>query len=531
MLSSGGPALALVDLGLPPRPGLLPEPDAGLHLIDSLTGLRSKKDGSHYRHRFIVLTAATNYTQAVRRASELGVSPKSYLQKSPDVFESKLPEQVQLALQPGPKQRPRVELVLPTERVARIEGGEIPLERHLWCLLAAFAGGSRETGVLFPPRLQSIAGLALSLADGWAVDPLSKELIQTDGDIEEDDPEDEPDDPSGQHVSNTDPWPRLISGWVSKLRGRLDGAYRQAHHQGPPKNFIEKIGNGYRLNADILLLGEVKPGPEAHRFPVVLVVEDNEQWRSSISSDLERLGMRTKAVACIETARESVLSEPPDLISLDLELPLTEEELARSATDPANALAFLEFLGENFPDIPVAVLTGIAYRDSVMPRVLSEGVLECNYINKADPDSVAQLTTSLWRLWLGVLARTRILGANSNTPVHALHFDRLTGILTAVGPPSSPKPLRASGEGITILKRLSECPNVPVPRWVLFELVYPNDEATDMEQQGGDPENAFDKHVLRLRRVITQQTGIPGSEIVCGGRIGYYWLQGNAIWT
>src|ERR1019366_6975686 len=115
-----------------------------------------------------------------------------------------------------------------------------------------------------------------------------KELIQTEVNTEEDDHKDEPDDLSGQHVSDTDRLQRLISGWVSKLRGRLDWAYRQEHHQGPPKDFIEKIGNGYRLNADLLLLGEVKPGPAARRFPVVLVVEDNEQWRSSISADLER---------------------------------------------------------------------------------------------------------------------------------------------------------------------------------------------------------------------------------------------------
>ncbi len=383
-----------------------------------------------------------------------------------------------------------------------------------------------ETGVVFPPRRRSTGELALGLTL-WSVDPLTTETIPTDEGKLQDEP-DEVDDPSEEYASDTDRLKRRLPDYISKLRGRLDAAYRQARHQAPPKDFIESIGNGYRLNADVLLLGEVKPGPAPRRLPVVLVVEDNEQWRSSISADLEQRGMRTRAVACIEAARNAVLQEPPDLISLDLELPSTEEEMARGLADATNALDFLEFLEENYPDIPVAVLTGIAFRDSVMPRVLSAGVLEVDYINKGRPDSVSRLATSLWRLWLEVLARTRILDWEPDAPVHALHFDRHTGILAAVGPPSSAKPLRATGEGITILKRLSECPNVMVPRDTLFNLVYPNtEELIEMEQKGGDPDNSFDLHVSRLRRAISQQTGIPGKEIIRGGKGGFYWLRGN----
>lgn len=83
-------------------------------------------------------------------------------------------------------------------------------------------------------------------------------------------------------------------------------------------------------------------------MPAILIVDDDTTLLDLLSTHLSNGGLNVRVAADAAVAIRSVLTEPPDLIVLDIGLPYLDgmEVLAALKADPASR------------DIPVLVLTG-----------------------------------------------------------------------------------------------------------------------------------------------------------------------------
>lgn len=494
LLEDQRPALVLVDLGLPRDRDSEVILDGGLLLIKQFSGT-DRPGGVRYRHRFVVLTAAENYSDAVRSALSLGVSPWNYLQKKPETWEAELRARVRLALQPMPKSLPSIQLFTRTRRIARVDGVEISLDPSQWSLLAVLAQNSRR---------------------GLSPDALARDLYYLHGV--------DPDSRSNE-TSVLDPPDRIlkqIPHYVSDLREKLTAAYVQTHHRVPDEELIvfnDESGN-YSLKAQAELLDRVEEHFRGASRQTVLVVEDDENWGREIVQHLGHRGFEATRARWTEEAWETITNSPPDLVSLDLELPASESEFSRRQADANRAIDFLRRLRQNFPDIPVAILTSVPWRDTVMLEMLRQGVWIDDYLSKQSPEPIARLSASLARLSLESSTKTRILDWDATIPIHAIKIDLFAGILNSV----EGFEINATGKGRDILKTLSDTPNVFVSRTELIKVVY-----NDRTEQDDDTnlDEGLKQHIKRLREVIKEATGgaVPGDEIICGER-GVYWLRG-----
>lgn len=499
-LRHGEPALVIVDLGLPFRKSELPVPRAGLTLVREFSGTAQ---GVSFQHRFVLLTAAEDYAQAVHEAVGLGLSPSSYLLKNASVCENELPAQIRLALQPVPAGLPRIEVFLRTGRIARVEDVEVTLDRPVWCLLSVLAG--------CPRRFLSRDRIAEVLArEPYHLDPKSR-------------------DPALRTADPQDIISSQLPYYISELRLALDRAYRQGHHTPVPQDFVEVDDDqGYRLNARAVVWHQIEEHSTLNRRPVVLVLEDNDRWRQKIGNALELFGFSVVPARWVDEAKTILSERTVDLISLDLELPRTEEDYRSGQTDGERALEFFRYSKLIAPDIPVALLTGSAWHDRTMMPLLKAGIRLEDYIYKTTPDAINRLRGSLFRLWLEVQRNARIVGWDVSIPSHPIHIDPQEKVLTTV----AGRPVRAPGDCQTVLKVLSETPNLWVSRTELIEAVYGADDdggpTINRKKRGGkakNAESALNNLIDRLRQAIEKQTGIPREEIICGDR-GAYMLRG-----
>jgi DNA-binding response OmpR family regulator len=491
LLKDPQPALALIDLGLPLNTDSEPMLDAGLGLIKRFN--ESDNHGKRFLHRFIVLTAAENFAEAVREALGYGISPTMYLQKNPRTWENELTAQVRLALQPQNQRVPSIEVFKRTSRIARIEGLEIKLDYPHWCLLAILAT-SRRGRWSEPQRLSKL------LFYNYSVNPDARNI------------ENEALDPEARILNQ-------LPHYTSELNLRLADAYAQARHEPLPVNVISfDPESGYRLNANARVLDQVEEHLLTWPRPKVLAVEDSAEWGKQIVEELTRHGFEVRLARCIGDAREMMLMEEPDLISLDLELPMTRDELEAGIANATSAVVFLEYLRDNQSNCPVAILTAIPWQDQIMLEILRKGVRMDDYLSKHSENPISRLANSLARLAQESLANTQILDWDPLLPLHPIKIDPATKTLTAV----ADFPVAPAGEGMTILKTLSATPNVFVSRAELLDVLYGEDE-----DGPENPERALNSHITRLRKSITDATGgkIPGDQIVCGDR-GIYWLRG-----
>jgi len=494
LLRSHCPALVLVDLGLPPEEGADILLDAGLALIKQFAG--PDKQGRRYQHRFVVLTAAENYAEAVREALGFGVSPTSYLQKEPHTWEHGLRAQVVLALQPLPARPPNIELFKRTGRVARVEGLEIKLDHPQWCLLATLA--ERRRGAWNEPER-----LAHVLYWNYSLNPEARSAESDD----------------------LDPKDRILlqlPHYASDLRLRLGEAYTQALHRAPPADILAFDETaGYRLNANARVLGRVDEHFNSGRRPSVLVVEDTREWGAAIMRELSCRGFEARWARWTDEARRMMAEEVPDLVSLDLELPTTEAQWSEGAADASGAVEFLEDIRRDYAYMPVAILTAVPWRDREMLQILRRGVRVDDYLPKHGSDPLGRLTNSLARLWQESIEGTRILHWDATLPVHPITIDPESKTLIAV----AGHPVRPAGQGVAILRSLSATPNNFVSRSELILAVY--GEADEDDDGPEDLERALNQHIKRLRKAITDATGgrVPGDQVVCGDR-GIYWLRG-----
>lgn len=491
LLRDPQPALALIDLGLPLDATSEPMLDAGLGLIKRFS--ESDNRGKRFLHRYIVLTAGENFVEAVRETLGYGISPTMYLQKNPRSWENELTAQVRIALQSQNDRIPRIEVFKRTSRIARIEGLEIKLDYPHWCLLATLAN-SRKGRWCEPERLSHL------LAQFYSLNP----------------------DARNEDTDSLDPQHRILNQlphYTSELNLRLADAYAQARHEPLAVNAISfDPDTGYRLNANARLLDQV----DEHLFtwpqPHVLAVEDSPEWGKQIIQALSGYGFEVRLARSIEEAREMIQADEPDLISLDLELPMTRGELDAGIANSSSAVALLEYLRDRQIHCPVAILTAIPWQDQIMLEILRKGVRMDDYLSKHSENPIPRLANSLARLWQESLANTQILDWDPLLPLHPIKIDPDTKILTAV----ANFPVGPRGEGLTILKILSATPNVFVSRADLIDVLYGDDE-----EGPENPERALNSHIKRLRKSITEATGgaVPGDQIVCGDR-GIYWLRG-----
>jgi DNA-binding response OmpR family regulator len=489
-------ALVLVDMGLPIRDGSEVVLDAGLSIIKEFSGTDSQ--GNRFRHRFVVLTAAESYAEAVRAALDLGVSPWSYLQKKPDRWEEELRAQVRLAVNRSQESLPTVEVFKRTGRIARIEGMEISLDRPQWCLLAVLAEGRKW---------------------GWTPESLANDIYYQYSLVPES---------RSSETALLDPADRIrlqIPHYVSELRKWLTQAFMQARHRPPATDLItfDEESGKYRLNARARLLDRVDEHFRTAYRPTVLVVEDDLNWGREILEDLKRRGFKPRWARWTEEAWRMIEDGPPDLLSLDLELPATERQWSNREACADRAVDLLRRSRAYYPGIPVAVLTAIPWQDSVMLEMMRQGVRADDYLSKLQPEPIARLAASLGRLYQESLTRTCILDWDPTIPLHRIEIDRESGMLTSV----DNHPIKPSGKGKELLRTLSATPNVFVSRTELIEAIY----GSEGDGDDGDDEKSHDQGlnhlVKRLRATIKDATdrAVPGDEVICGDH-GVYWLRG-----
>jgi DNA-binding response OmpR family regulator len=486
-------SLVIVDLGLPEKFDSDVVLDAGLRLLKRFTGTDGQ--GNRYRYRFIVLTAAENFTTAVQAAIRHGVSPWSYLQKRAATWEAELKAQVRLALRATETKLPIVEVFKRTGRIARIDGLEISLERPQWSVLCALTE-SKKWGRT-PQRL------ARDLYYQHSLVPESR----------------------SSETANLDPVDRIvlqIPHYISELRNKLTEAFIQTNHKPPAENMIvfDEESEAYYLNAKAQLLDRVEEHFKVPSRPSVLIIEDEPNWGREIVEELERRGFEVHWARWTAEAWQLIKTEMPDLISLDLELPASESEWVNKESDEANAVAFLHLIRRHHLQAPIAIFTAIAWRDGIMLEMLRQGVRVDDYLSKQGAASVARLAASLSRLWRECVTHSRIMDWDPTIPIHRIEIDSDTGLLTSV----EGHQIKPTGKGRDILKALSATPNVFVSRTELIEAIYGDIQEEDCDT---DVDEGLKQHIKRLRKAIKDATRgtVPGDEVICGD-YGVYWLGG-----
>jgi DNA-binding response OmpR family regulator len=103
-----------------------------------------------------------------------------------------------------------------------------------------------------------------------------------------------------------------------------------------------------------------------HRKPKILVVEDDEFISRMYVAKLEREGFDVLSATDGQTALDTILSDRPDLVILDVMLP---------KRDGFSVLAEVKRHQET-KDIPVVVLTNLSQQEQV-DRCFSLGAKEC----------------------------------------------------------------------------------------------------------------------------------------------------------
>ncbi len=482
-LLHSGPALVLIDLGLPERATAEVQLDAGLSLIRKYS--KSGRHSKPYQYRFAVLTAAGHYTEALREAMVAGVSPHTYLKKDSSSWQREIRRIVRLSLQEPPPPYPHVEIYRQIDTAVWIDGNQVPVERSQWCILACFA--------------ENRYWQASRLVQRLALPPYQLEL------------EDEPEDDL-----------QRLHRHMSHLRDDLVILCRQIYHRNPPELLVKDELGQWRSNVPVRL-HEGWPGTrKPQRKPSVLVVEDNEGWQGEIRVTLQEAGFAVQCVSHVAEATEALAGALPDLLVLDLELPLDAVELEAKVTDTSRAAMLLDQIRRDVPGLPVVVFTAVADRDTEMLAMLRQGVRLDDYISKGDSDWQVRLSNSLLRLWHESLTHARILGWEHNHMPHSIGFDPASGLLCSVGGyPVRVKP--TTGPGV-VLKELSATPNIPVSKERLKEALWP-----DPDRLPPDADNALKLTVSRLRSQIAQATHgeVPGEEVIPHGM---YCLVGVVHW-
>lgn len=90
----------------------------------------------------------------------------------------------------------------------------------------------------------------------------------------------------------------------------------------------------------------------------ILFVDDVADWRDMLSGLLSDHGYEVKAVESREEAQQALKEEPFALAILDKRLDETDEK-------NAEGLTLARYISENYPQIPVIILTGYGTQEDV----------------------------------------------------------------------------------------------------------------------------------------------------------------------
>ena len=119
-------------------------------------------------------------------------------------------------------------------------------------------------------------------------------------------------------------------------------------------------------------------------MPKVLLVDDEHAFGRAVQRRLKKDGYFCDHVCSLEQARESLKTQSPVLLILDMQLP------------DGNGLQFLEEI-ERKRDFPVFVLTAYATVDNAVAAMKMKA---CDYLSKPiDLDTLSKLVASLIEEW------------------------------------------------------------------------------------------------------------------------------------
>jgi DNA-binding response OmpR family regulator len=227
--------------------------------------------------------------------------------------------------------------------------------------------------------------------------------------------------------------------------------------------------------------------------PRVLVVDDEKDIAGLIKHALERDGtMRVQVVGSGDDALKSVAEEPPDLILLDLNLPvLNGYEVCR----------ILKARPES-SHVPIIMVTA---RTSESDRVSGLDLGADDYVTK--PFGLRELAARV----RAVLRRRD--GPGAPTPTGMYRGKHLTADFGAVAITVDDQPIRLTRREFELLKCLVENRNRVLTRDRLLERVWGYDRFVETR--------SVDVHIGRLR----QKLGTAGGQIETVVGLGYRFVE------
>lgn len=498
--------LALVDIGLPldakhASGGSPIELDAGLKLIRSFSGYGSGT-------RFIVLTAAQNFAEAVKMSLQAGVQPWDYIQKDPSCWEEQLRSRLRLALSADyePEQGD-LRVFRCTGRLVQLNGVEVLLGRKPYMLLEYLAENAG--------RWCSVSSIRSALTTPGRRDitpSMSKD--------------DEQRLDRGERIT---PYnlltPKHIQDHIYAVRTTIDTAFRATGRtQVPDLIAYDESSQCYRLQASAVIYDSFADLTRRHVLRRALVVEDLPDWQADIASSLAALGFEVRCAGCVDEVLSQTEDWIPDLVTLDLQLPASADDLRNGLADESNGVRVMELLLSAHPQVKIAVLTSIAWNDALMLRIIRNGILLHDYIDKKWDDALHRLENSAQRLMIEAERQAQIPSSELPDKIWSVSIPQKqhTVVIDSWEVKLSPAPYRVFGI-------LAQSPYAPVDRDLIVDLLWDADELSETY------EDSLYTIIRRLRSEITAGTTcevdgqsvvhVDGKSVVRSSD-GVYWLHG-----
>lgn len=494
--------LALVDLGLPASK--VAGKDNTIDLDAGLKLMRQYERSGHGKVRFIVLTAAQNYACAVRECLSMGVQPADYIQKDPQTWEQQLRSRVQIALAQKKHSLPIVDVFRCTARLVRVDGVEVILERKPYVVLEYLATRPRAWSSVTQMRSD-----LTQPGDHDITPPMSKEqLVQLD---------------QGARITPFDILtPKHIHDYVYDLRKRVAKAFADSGLRLDTPDIVSYNADldAYRLQASSRVFDDLTDLVPTSMPKRVLVVEDHPDWKNNVASQLASLSFETKTTSTLRQFEKTIAEWVPEIVTLDLQIPLDERELAEHKAHEHNGIKVMRILRDMYPEVRIVVLTSIAWNDSIMLGMLRDGVTIDDYLDKKWDNAIDRLIQSVWRLSVEIQHSSRI-PANHNV-------ETVTNVTLR---PDDERIVLISGHTVTlgesparVFRMLAESPNTPVDRDRIVDAIWDSDDLSDTF------EDSLNTTISRLRKEITRQTdGVVDGRQLIRSADGVYWLHGVVV--
>lgn len=451
--------LVLTDIGLPIEPDSEIDPEGGLKLIERSTG-------HAYRRRFVVLTAHGDYDVVVRAALRHGVEPAAYVEKGSQTWEDEITARIEIARQPPQPLPVQLEVWCFTPSVVRLNGVAAVLTLSPYTVLEYLALNKNHF-CLVSEIIEGIKLDSRGLVDArqWTSDNLENHIYHAKEQLRQ------ALVLNGTNIDELD-WDKLFE--------------------------YDTIRKAYRLNAEVRIVNSYDELQQSLPPRRVLVVEDDHYWRADIVQELQARGFAVSAFETTEDARREIAQDPPELLTLDLMLPLQ----TGSPPHEDNAVDLMRWIARRYPLIRVAVFSSVAWKTSLMLQLIREGVYAADYLVKCQ-ENLMRLGDSMWNLAL------QLDGGNelSRLPVFRVSPDAGDVRRFII----ENNPVRLSTGRAPLLHALLRTPLLPVSRSCLTEELYPGE---DVDQVGGK----FNSMVEDCRKAITKETqgAVDGYQLIAG---------------